>query len=1576
MIHVLKMTTAKKRIYGLITAVVFAMTLLPLSGLFDRAGAAAAGTEDETFSFILDGKGTEEAPYIIDDKDDLENMREAIAKKHDPGSDKTAAVSAYYKLNADITNLGSWTPIGRNVEFTGTFDGNGHKITEMNVTKVSGGQRADGYNYGLFGQIGTGGTVKNLTVEGTANINGGWFVGLIAGANKGTIQNCYVKGSVNAVYQFGGIVGAGNSGTIKNCFADVTSTSTSSSGKFGAIAGTADNVSDTCYVNHGDVAISVPTGDQNKNIPALTDDDVKNGKAAWILRQNQDGDMYWGQKLSESKEDVPSLKGTDEDRVYKAEFVLKTTTEEVTVAEEFANKDGTFAKPTVTYDKDGQTAGDKWYENLDDEDKSEYSFDTLVTKDIKLYNSGSYKDYTITLNVGDGTLTADGWETSDDGKTYTKTYNKGTETFTLPTPTAPKDQKFAGWEDNAVTGEQATVTINKGSTGSKVYTAKYRSAIGPVITATLDGHSWSTMSTDVADVYVKNSTVTVKASVTDEQDKDVPITIYYYTSDEVLTAETLKGYAINYWTVYNTDKGVPVSPANKTNRRYVYFKATDKDGNVTCISTAAIVFDLSAPTISGIKNGGIYCESIDFTVNDANLLRVQVGDQMLFDDSVVAASDDVVAAAVGDNKFTAKFDHDGSKTVAITVTDKAGNETVYNVTINGKHTPGITVTEMRKAASCVNIGEGTKLTYCKVCNSIIERNDNYTEKMTDHSWSAWKVVSSVTCGDTSRERRCRNCGLIETQTEGGSHKWAEEYTIDKEPTCINPGYMSKHCTVCGISNPDDIVPVGTLAHQAGSTKTVVLKEATCTDEGQKETTVYCANCNVEMGKTYETLPAKGHVFSEWAAVETNNHESTTLQRVCTICGYSETETDDKDHVWDTEWTIDKAPTCTTDGSRSHHCKNGCGSTNEAEVIPATGHTPQEAVREAVMPATCTDAGRYNDVVYCATCKAIIKSTPVTVPAEGHKFGEWEEVKTANGEVNEQRKCEVCGYTETRGMDLENHKWNTEYTIDVEPTCTAEGSRSIHCSVCGLTKPGSSETIKAKGHTWGDWKELVSPDCDDSGAQERECTECHTKETKNLSPNGHTWNEDFTIDKEATCTTDGSKSIYCTKCGAVKESETIPAKGHSFGEWVEVISKSTGEANEERTCTVCGFTETRGADLVNHNWDKDYTIDVVPTCTTEGSKSIHCSVCGLKKDSEVIPALGHDFGEWKDISSPDCDDEGTQERECKVCGTKETNNLSAKGHTWEDKYTVDKPATCFEDGSESIHCSKCDAVKDSRTIPAPGHHTPAAERKGAKAATATEDGYTGDVVCQACGEVLEKGEVIPATMGNIDVIPESGKGAPAIKLNESTKIALEDAALTDAEKEALGKGANIDIVLSIDDATSTVTDEDKALTDTVIKDKYTIGQYVTIDITKTIDGKEFAVTQLGKEISLTIEVPDSLKADGRTFAIVRLHDGKADILSDTDSDANTITFKTDKFSVYAIVYADKASEPTPPAITEPDSSKPDDSKTEDSKPDESKPDSSLNDNSPATGGDFSLVFVILAAAVLGAICVIRKENKAR
>lgn len=68
----------------------------------------------------------------------------------------------------------------------------------------------------------------------------------------------------------------------------------------------------------------------------------------------------------------------------------------------------------------------------------------------------------------------------------------------------------------------------------------------------------------------------------------------------------------------------------------------------------------------------------------------------------------------------------------------------------------------------------------------------------------------------------------------------------------------------------------------------------------------------------------------------------------------------------------------------------------------------------------------------------------------------------------------------------------------------------------------------------------------------------------------------------------------------------------------------------------------------HIWEKDYTVDVSPTCTQTGSKSIHCADCGLHKNETPVPAAGH---QWVYVGagynqSLGCDVEYYM---CSVCG---------------------------------------------------------------------------------------------------------------------------------------------------------------------------------------------------------------------------------------------------------------------------------------------------------------------------------------
>ena len=160
---------------------------------------------DGTLSETLEGEGTKENPYKIKSGCDLA----FAAQKVNESAENYA--SASYILDNDV-DLGymTWTPIGKTfvAAFKGSFDGNGHKISGMNVSDKDNSVYA---YYGLFGCLDDA-TVKNLTVEGEVYCSEtSGYAGGIAGSAVGNtvVENCANAAliSAKAGVSVGGIVG-------------------------------------------------------------------------------------------------------------------------------------------------------------------------------------------------------------------------------------------------------------------------------------------------------------------------------------------------------------------------------------------------------------------------------------------------------------------------------------------------------------------------------------------------------------------------------------------------------------------------------------------------------------------------------------------------------------------------------------------------------------------------------------------------------------------------------------------------------------------------------------------------------------------------------------------------------------------------------------------------------------------------------------------------------------------------------------------------------------------------------------------------------------------------------------------------------------------------------------------------------------------------------------------------------------------------------------------------------------------------------------------------------------------------
>lgn len=186
------------------------------SGVIDLNGVAAGSEKSIAIPMSLKpaGSGTKDDPYLIADASQL---RWFAAQVNDNGK---SAICAQLTADIDLASK-EWTPIGKSTSYAykGTFDGNDHEIKNLYVT----GETSN--YYGLFGVLGAGGTIRNLTVSGSVEITGsgsnyygiGGIVGQLGGA--GTIENCTNRAAVSGNFNTAGIVGRVGSrgGTIRAC---------------------------------------------------------------------------------------------------------------------------------------------------------------------------------------------------------------------------------------------------------------------------------------------------------------------------------------------------------------------------------------------------------------------------------------------------------------------------------------------------------------------------------------------------------------------------------------------------------------------------------------------------------------------------------------------------------------------------------------------------------------------------------------------------------------------------------------------------------------------------------------------------------------------------------------------------------------------------------------------------------------------------------------------------------------------------------------------------------------------------------------------------------------------------------------------------------------------------------------------------------------------------------------------------------------------------------------------------------------------------------------------------------------
>ena len=454
-----------------------------------------------------------------------------------------------------------------------------------------------------------------------------------------------------------------------------------------------------------------------------------------------------------------------------------------------------------------------------------------------------------------------------------------------------------------------------------------------------------------------------------------------------------------------------------------------------------------------------------------------------------------------------------------------------------------------------------------------------------------------------------------------------------------------------------------------------------------------------------TIPATGHAYG--APVWKWNDDFTASATF--TCG------NDDSHVKKVDATVTSEVTegsCEVGGTRTYTAKvtfEGKEYTDtKTEPVPAKGHTLTAV--EAV-PATCETAG-VKAHWKCEVCGKLFSDAEgktettlekLAIPATGHTYGapvwKW----------NDDFKATATFTCANDTTHVKNVTAEVTSAVTTPAACETTGVRTYTAKVTFEGEEYTdtkTEVIPATGHAYGEpvWK----------------------------------WNDDFTASATFTCGNDAShvKTVNAAVTNEVTTAATCEADG------VRTYTAKVTFEGKEYTDTKTEPVPAKGHQLT--------AVEAVPaTCETAGT-SAHwkCDVCGkLFSDAEgktettleklAIPATGHAYGApvWKwndDFTASATFTCGNDASHVKTVNAAVTNEVTTA-------------ATCEADGVRTYTAKVTFEGKeytDTKTevIPATSHDT---ELVGAKDATCTEDGYTGDEVCKVCGVTVKQGEVIPA-----------------------------------------------------------------------------------------------------------------------------------------------------------------------------------------------------------------------------------------
>lgn len=234
-------------------------------------------TNPYCFSGTGSGEGTEENPIIICNLKELNDVRDKLDAHYLLGKDIDLSEESFMAEGLDYNPEEGWEPLGSEENpFTGSFDGNGHKLSNLFISRED--------NVGFFGYV-IESNISNLYLV-DSEIKANNYSGVLIGYSENSeINNCSATGEINGNENIGGLIGYSIYSQITESFSSVNINANESAGGF--IGTTKDSVISNCF-SRGDV---IAQSDFAGFIGITEDGDINFSYSTGLVKKGTGGDI-------------------------------------------------------------------------------------------------------------------------------------------------------------------------------------------------------------------------------------------------------------------------------------------------------------------------------------------------------------------------------------------------------------------------------------------------------------------------------------------------------------------------------------------------------------------------------------------------------------------------------------------------------------------------------------------------------------------------------------------------------------------------------------------------------------------------------------------------------------------------------------------------------------------------------------------------------------------------------------------------------------------------------------------------------------------------------------------------------------------------------------------------------------------------------------------------------------------------------------------------------------------------------------------------------------------------------------